>query len=129
MKGQVMKKLTNNGGGFKWEFRNCTVCGKRFIAKNYNSIRCFECQAKHKAQKERERVQRIRDEKNKGKDSLHICNKIKSCKYGVRVGGVDVCDYLAQEKKRRPCPAGEYTVYETRTTVRWWEGGVSNEAD
>ena len=106
-----MKKRTNFGRGFKWEYRDCIVCGKKFIAKNYNSVRCFECQAIHKAQTERERLQRIRDEKNKRINSLHICKKIKTCKYGVRVGGIDVCDYLAQEGRKRPCPAGQCTEY------------------
>ena len=121
-----MKKLTNNGGGFKWEFRNCTVCGKRFIAKNYNSIRCFECQAKHKAQQEREKRQRRRDEKNKGKDTRNICRKMKTCKYGIKTGGIYICDYLAQEGRKRPCPAGQCTEYQkvSRKRVQLWEGGA-----
>ena len=111
-----MRKRTNNGGGFKWEYRDCIVCGKKFIAKNYNSVRCFECQAIHKAQTERERVQRIRDEKNKGKNSLHICKKIKSCEYGGKMGAIDICDYLSMEKQKRPCPAGKHcTVYKRKS--------------
>jgi hypothetical protein len=113
MKGMAMRKRTNNGGGFKWEYRDCIDCGKKFIAKNYNSVRCFECQAIHKAQTEREKRQRKRDEKNKGKDTLNICEKIKTCKYGIRVGGIDVCDYLFQEGKKRPCPAGQCTEYKS----------------
>ena len=112
-----------NRNGFRWEFRNCIVCGKKFVAKNYNSVRCFECQAIHKAQTEKERVQRVRAKKKIKPDKLHICEKIKSCEYGIRVGGIDICDYITIEKQKRPCPAGDCTVYKMKTA----ESEVENE--
>jgi hypothetical protein len=110
----AMRKRTNNGGGFKWEYRDCIDCGKKFIAKNYNSVRCFECQAIHKAQTEREKRQRRRDEKNSKNNSLYICKKIKHCAYGGKMGAEHICDFLNKKGYKRPCPAGACTEYKRK---------------
>ena len=47
---------------------------------------------------------------------MSICKRVKSCKYGVVLRGVNIhaCDYLLITGKRRPCPAEGCTVYQKR---------------
>lgn len=40
-----------------------------------------------------------------------VCNKMQTCIYGGKMGGVPICNYLLLVGKRRPCPPDKCTVY------------------
>lgn len=39
------------------------------------------------------------------------CKKMKSCRYGGKMGGIPICNYLSLTGKRRPCPPDKCTEY------------------
>lgn len=114
-----MDEVQTSRYGFRWQKRKCVDCGKEFIAKAAKSVRCLDCRAEH-AREQARKWQR----ENKGKEPKEppvknpdICTKPVSCKYGTTTGGLKHCDYLMITGHKRPCRAGECTVY-TRKTER-----------
>ena len=106
--------------GFRWEIRNCVDCGKRFVAKHKWAVRCLDCRSVHRRELAKERARKQAEVKRAEEpkvveDNINICKKIKSCRYGIRAGGIDICDYLEQEGERRPCPAGRCTEFKRKT--------------
>ena len=119
-----MEQVQTNSKGFRWEFRNCVDCGKKFVAKNYNSVRCYECQGIHKAKTEKER-KKAKKAKSliivgdySKKNDPNICRRTVSCKYGGRMGGIKICNYLEVTGERRPCPVKDCVVYERGKQIK-----------
>ena len=44
----------------------------------------------------------------------NICNRIKTCVYGGKMGAEHICDYLMKTGCRRPCLAGECVMYKRK---------------
>ena len=123
MKGKTMEQQTCKTG-FRWESRNCVDCGKTFVAKSHNSVRCLDCRHIHNLKMAREYQQKKKETEEVAKPTvdknLNICKKIRRCQHGGKMGGVHICDFLSQMGYRRPCPAGRCTEYKRKTR----RGGV-----
>lgn len=104
--------------GFRWEYRNCIDCGKKFIAKAHNSVRCLDCRYKYNLKMAREYQQKKKETEEVANPpvdkNLNICKKIRSCQYGGQMGAVPICDYLSRKGYRRPCPAGKCTEFKRK---------------
>lgn len=93
-------------------YRKCRSCGKVFLSKHPQQVRCPDCQRVHvkelqrKYQKEKEKIQPTPDPNE--------CSRKKSCKYGSRSGGLWLCDYLAITGEMRGCPVQGCTKYKRR---------------
>lgn len=107
-----MDEVQTSKYGFRWQKRKCVDCGKEFIAKTATSVRCIDCRTTHVKEMQRNYKRTPPKPKPQEKDP-NICTKIKSCKYGYSFG-TPICDYLLITGHRRPCPAGECTVYKRK---------------
>ena len=121
--------------------KKCLDCGKEFTVRSALQVRCTECQAVHKKAhakeyaKERywrERAAIISEREAMGlparkktgptpkpkpakkKKDPNVCTKMKSCAYGGYLGATPICDYLSKAGEKRPCKAGECTVYKRK---------------
>lgn len=103
----------------------CVECGRKFIKKAPQSIRCRSCRKEYRAQKARENARR-RYEIMKGKreeteshaaaseivsqkKNASICDKTTCarCVYSSNVSGMLACDYILYTGHRRGCLAGK----------------------
>ena len=93
----------------------CVDCGETYVKKHPNQIRCKECQRKHDKEVHSEAGKRRRKIKYAPyvKDP-HVCKKIKTCKYGGKMGGIPICNYLDIKKERRGCPVQNCEKYEKK---------------
>lgn len=105
---------------FRWEKRKCVDCGKEFIAKHARSVRCPDCRVIHNREQAKKWLADNRKSEPKEPPGRNpdICTKAGSCKYGIKVYGMKCCDYLAITGHKRPCRAGECTVYKRKTERR-----------
>lgn len=93
----------------------CVDCGKLFLKKSHQMIRCRDCQVEHKKKADNKRKKK-KGEKDVQSDVAHIplCKRTKSCKYGTRTSGFGICDYIGIEGHSRGCPVEGCTKYVRR---------------
>ena len=95
---------------------NCVDCGEKYVKRHPNQTRCKECQRKHDKELHSEAGKRHRKIKYAPiiKDP-HICKKTKTCVYGGKMGGTNICDFYEKTGTRRPCPVEDCTMYKRRS--------------
>lgn len=104
--------------GFPPRPRRCDDCGKIYTQKTKKQVRCAECQKKHLAERAKQKQdEALRKTDYKAwliKHDESICKKVKTCGYGLYVGGIWICDYLNITCERRPCPVIGCKVFKRR---------------
>lgn len=106
------------GKGYGERIRKCKDCGKPYTQRNYNQVRCAECQKKYAAEKVKQR----KDDKLRRTDyrawvekhDPNVCRKVKKCKYGLLCGGIWICNYREIVGHKRPCPVKDCTEFKRK---------------
>lgn len=92
----------------------CVDCGKLFQKKSHQMVRCRECQAIRR-KKQDKKYRGTKKESDLSYDPrISLCKRVKSCKYGTRTSGFDICDYIGMEGHSRGCPVEGCTKYKRR---------------